>query len=116
MASMPLLSGQAKVHESDVGLKFAKVPDALGGGGGLRYQQHVRLTGDDCRDPLAQKRMVVDGEHSDLSLIWHEFIRLCHDLRLPVGAGAAVCENLLSILMRVPDGEIRTRREPARSF
>src|SRR5215472_9778705 len=49
-----------EVHESDIGLVFAKTFDRLASVRRLRHHQHAPLAIDDHRNPFANKSMIVD--------------------------------------------------------
>jgi hypothetical protein len=52
----------------------AKLLDGLASVGCLGHDQHVRLVVDNGRDPLAEKRVVVDTQHSYAGLIDHSLL------------------------------------------
>ncbi len=63
-----------KIQERNVRPMRAKLLDGLAAVGCLGHDQHVRLIVDNGRDPLAEKRVVVDTQHSYAGLIDHSVL------------------------------------------
>src|SRR5271165_1739287 len=66
-----------QVHERDVGNVFSELFDRLTPVGGFRDQLHIRLTGDECGNALAEEGVVVYGKYSNQARI------IAHESSLP---------------------------------
>ena len=55
---------QPKVHQGDIRLDLAMFQNPFSTGVGRRYQLHVGLAVNDCRDSLTQQRVIVDTQYA----------------------------------------------------
>src|SRR5258705_13751753 len=86
-----------QVHQGDIRTVRAELLNRFTSVGRFGDQRHVRLTGDEARDPLAEERMVVDRNNPNRArLSAHDQTQERQLRRLAAGSAYAINAGMLS--------------------